>query len=97
MIEELTEETVYDDMRDFVVKALDEMSFPVEGITDDTNIGPEGVGMDSLAFAEVIVQVEEAYGVRFDPEEASGSTDISLGGFAKRLVSSLESAKAEAS
>ncbi|MFB8765387.1 phosphopantetheine-binding protein [Nocardiopsis alba] len=87
---------MYDEMREFVIGALEEMSFPTDDLADDSLLGPDDLGMDSLAFAEVIVQVEERYDVRFGQDEAGGPTDISLASFVERLVKSVEIAKAEA-
>ncbi|CAL9608085.1 hypothetical protein SUDANB121_05591 [Nocardiopsis dassonvillei] len=83
-----------EEMRALVVKTLEEMSFPTDDLGDGTVLGPEGLGLDSLAFAEVIVQVEEEYDVRFPQEEApAASGDITLAAFVATLVEAVETAE----
>lgn len=83
-----------EDMRALVVRTIEEMSFPTDDLGDDTVLGPEGLGLDSLAFAEVIVQVEEEHDVRFPQEEAPvASVDITLADFVSTLVEAVAKAQ----
>lgn len=83
-----------EEMRVFVIKALEEMSFPTDDLKDDTVLGPEGLGLDSLAFAEVIVQAEEEYEVRFPEEDAPiSSVDITFETFVETLAKAVTTAK----
>ena len=40
------------EIREFVVASLKEMNYDVEGIDDDTTLGPSGVDLESLALAD---------------------------------------------
>ncbi|KDN82333.1 acyl carrier protein [Kitasatospora cheerisanensis] len=56
-------------IREFVVAALAGMNYDVDGITGDTDLGPAGLDLESLALAELSVQVEDEFGVKFEVEE----------------------------
>lgn len=83
-----------EEMRALVVKTLEGMAFPVDDLQDDTVLGPENLGLDSLAFAEIIMQVEEEYDVRFPQEDAPiASVDITLADFVSTLAETVATAK----
>ncbi|GIG59425.1 MULTISPECIES: acyl carrier protein [Longispora] len=69
------------DIREFVVKALEEMNYDVEGLDDETTLGPAGVDLESLALAELAVRVEEQYGVKFNEDESERMAVMTVGEF----------------
>lgn len=90
----LLESPMTEEIRALVVKTLEEMSFPTDDLEDDTVLGPENLGLDSLAFAEIIVQVEEECGVRFPQEDApTASANITLAAFVSTLADAVAAAK----
>ena len=58
------------EIRQFVLDSLREMNYDVDGIDDDTTLGPAGADLESLALAELAVRVEDRYGVKFSDEES---------------------------
>lgn len=45
-------------------------------ITLDAELGPDGIGIDSLDLIEIVMEVEEYLGVQFENEELEGVASI---------------------
>lgn len=69
------------EIRDFVIASLREMNYDVEGIDDDTTLGPAGVDLESLALADLAVRVEDRFGVRFADDESEQLALMTVGEF----------------
>ncbi|HZN19980.1 MAG TPA: acyl carrier protein [Micromonosporaceae bacterium] len=67
-----------DEVRGSVIDALLQMNFDVSDVTGDTILGPAGLDLDSLVFAELSVQLEDTYGVRFRDEEIERLATMTL-------------------
>ncbi len=70
-----------DEIRQFVIDSLTDMNYEVDGITDDDQLGPSGVDLESLALAELAVRVEDRFGVKFSEEEAEELAGMTVGEF----------------
>jgi acyl carrier protein len=68
-----------DQIREFVVDALREMNYDVDGIDDTTPLGPAGVDLESLALAELAVRMEDRYGVTFDENDLERVAAMTVG------------------
>ena len=68
-------------IRDFVIASLEEMNYDVEGIEDDTTLGPAGVDLESLALADLAVRVEDEFGVTFADDESEQLALMTVGEF----------------
>jgi acyl carrier protein len=75
-----------DDVHDFVVDALKQMNYDVSGITRDTELGPAGLNLESLAVAELIVLAEDRLGVVFTDDEAEQLGSLTVGELAAELA-----------
>ncbi|GAA1413019.1 hypothetical protein GCM10009639_65710 [Kitasatospora putterlickiae] len=79
-----------DRIRAFVLAALAEMQYDVSDVTGDTDLGPAGLDLESLALADLSVQVEDEYGVKFDLDEMETTALMTLDQFtadvAKRVA-----------
>lgn len=64
-----------------IMKSLREMNYETSGIDDGTLLGPAGADLESLALAELLVRVEDAFGVRFDDDEAEKLAVMTVGEF----------------
>jgi acyl carrier protein len=73
------------DVRQFVTEALTEMNFDVDGLTDETPLGAEGVDLESLSMAELLMHVEEEYGVKYPDEETPQLAAWTFGEFVTDL------------
>lgn len=69
------------EVREFVFETLREMNYDIEGIEDDSTLGPAGVDLESLAMAELAVRVEDKFGVRFADEESEELALMTVGEF----------------
>jgi acyl carrier protein len=69
------------EIREFVVASLKEMNYDVEGVDDDTTLGPTGVDLESLALADLAVRVEDRFGVRFADDESEQLALMTVGEF----------------
>ena len=69
------------EIRAFVLETLQEMNYDIEGIDDDSTLGPAGVDLESLALAELAVRVEDRFGVRFAEEESEELALMTVGEF----------------
>ncbi|MFJ5921044.1 acyl carrier protein [Kitasatospora sp. NPDC092948] len=68
-------------IRTFVLAALAEMNYDVDEVTGDTDLGPAGLDLESLALAELSVQVEDEFGVKFDLDEMETTALMTLDQF----------------
>ena len=76
-------------VRAFVVDALSQMNYDVAEVTGDTVLGPAGLDLESLALADLAVQVEEEFAVRFELDDMEGTALMSLDEFAAEVLKRL--------
>ncbi|MDD9382929.1 phosphopantetheine-binding protein [Streptomyces sp. ZAF1911] len=72
-------------VRAFVVNTLETMNLDIAGVTDDTPIGDDGLELESLTTAELVMQVEEEYGVKFSDEDVEGLQTLTIGQFVSQV------------
>ena len=70
-----------EEIRDFVIASLQEMNYDVEGVDDNTTLGPAGLDLESLALADLAVRVEDRFGVKFGEDESEQLALMSVGEF----------------
>jgi acyl carrier protein len=75
------------EIREFVVNALKEMNYDVSDVTGDTDLGPAGLDLESLAVAELAVLVEDHFGVQFSDEDAEQLALMTLDQFTAEVAS----------
>ncbi|MEV7930230.1 acyl carrier protein [Kitasatospora sp. NPDC088779] len=89
-----------DRVREFVLASLTEMQYDVSEVTGDTDLGPAGLDLESLALAELSVQVEDEFGIKFDLDEMETTALMTLDEFTadvvKRIAASTTAAAATA-
>jgi acyl carrier protein len=68
-------------IRQFIFSSLAEMNYDTEGIGSDTELGPRGADLESLALVELALRVEDEFGVKFDEEAAEELTTKTVGEF----------------
>lgn len=68
-----------DSIRAFIIDSLREMNYGVEGIDDDTELGPGGVDIESVALVELATRVEDKFGVEFTEDEAEELAVLTVG------------------
>ena len=66
-------------IRAFIIDSLRAMNYDAEGIDDDTELGPRGADLESLALAELAVRVEDRFAVTFDENEADELAVMTVG------------------
>ncbi|HEY7142774.1 MAG TPA: hypothetical protein VH637_00875 [Streptosporangiaceae bacterium] len=70
-----------DSIRQFIFESLIEMNCDVEGISDNTQLGPRGADLASLSLAELALRVEDQYGLKFGEEETEKLAGMTVGEF----------------
>ncbi|HVB42167.1 MAG TPA: acyl carrier protein [Streptosporangiaceae bacterium] len=75
-----------EDIRQFVVNALKELNYDVSEVTGDTDLGPAGLDLESLAVAELAVLVEDRFGVKFSDEDAEDMALMTLDEFTAEVA-----------
>ena len=75
-----------DEVREFVVGALREMNYDVSGVTGDTDLGPAGLDLESLAIADLAVQVEDKFGVKFTDDDTEQLALMTLDEFTAEIA-----------
>ncbi|MFI2610475.1 phosphopantetheine-binding protein [Kitasatospora sp. NPDC018619] len=70
-----------DRIRAFVLASLAEMQYDVSEVTGDTDLGPAGLDLESLALADLSVQVEDEFGIKFDLDEMETTALMTLDEF----------------
>lgn len=68
-------------IRQFIFTSLQAMNYDTDDIDDDTQLGPRGADVASLALAELAVRVEDEFGVKFSEEEAEELAAKTVGQF----------------
>jgi len=82
---------VKDSIRQFVFDSLREMNCEVEGIRDDTELGPRGADLESLVLAELAIRVEDKYGLKFG-EDVTELANLTVGEFCTEVAKRLSAA-----
>lgn len=85
------------EVRTFVIEQLADMSYDVEGIDDDTTLGPAGVDLESLALADQAVRVEDRYGLSFADEESEKLALMTVGEFTTMVADRVAGASSDRS
>lgn len=79
-----------EEIRAFVLDSLREMNYDTSDVTGDTDLGPAGLDLESLAVAELAVRVEDRFGLKFSDEDSEELALMTLDEFtaevAKRVV-----------
>ena len=83
-----------DEIRQFVLSSLTDMNYSIDGIDDDTELGPAGADVESIALAELAVRVEDHFGVKFDDDESEMLTRMTVGEFCQDVEQRIQPASA---
>jgi acyl carrier protein len=83
-----------DEIRQFVLESLTDMNYSIDGIDDDTALGPAGTDLESLALAELAVRVEDRFAVRFEDDEAEMLAGMTVGEFCRAVLRRIQPASA---
>lgn len=75
-----------DEVRQFVVDALAAMNYDVSDVTGDTDLGPAGLDLESLAVADLAVQVEDRFGVKFTDDDTEQLALMTLDEFSAEVT-----------
>jgi len=84
--------TMIDKIRRFVLESMTDMNYSIEGVDDDTVLGPAGADLESIALAELVVRVEDEFGVKFSEAERETLTGMTVGEFCQAVLPRLQSA-----
>ncbi|MDP5312602.1 acyl carrier protein [Streptomyces poriferorum] len=76
----------------FIIEALSNMNYDVSEVTGDTPLGPAGLDLESLSVAEVAIQVEDTYGVKFEEDEMETVALLTVAGLVKEIVDRVSAA-----
>jgi len=82
------------EIREFVVDALTDMNYDVEGLDDATTLGPAGLDLESLALADLAVRIEDRFGVRFADGESEQLAQMTVGEFTETVAARASAAAA---
>ena len=85
-----------DSIRQFILESLREMDYDVEGIADNTELGPRGAHLESLSLAELAIRVEDEYGVKFGEDEGEELAKMTVGEFCAHVAERMAMAKTPA-
>ncbi|WP_433538821.1 acyl carrier protein [Micromonospora sp. CA-249363] len=81
------------EVRAFVVEQLVDMNYDVEGLDDDTTLGPSGVDLESLALSDLAVRVEDQFGLKFADDESEKLALMTVGEFTTMVADRVAEAK----
>ncbi|MGW5053896.1 phosphopantetheine-binding protein [Actinokineospora sp. NPDC004072] len=76
-------------LREFVVNALAEMNYDVSEVTGETELGPAGLDLESLALADLAVQIEDEYQIKFGDDDMETLAMMTLDEFTAALAARL--------
>lgn len=83
------------EVRAFVIEQLIDMNYEVEGIDDESTLGPAGVDLESLALADLAVRVEDRYGLTFAEEESEKMALMTVGEFTTMVANRVAGAPSD--
>ncbi|KAA2257281.1 acyl carrier protein [Solihabitans fulvus] len=75
-----------DELRRFIIEALREMNYDVSDVSDTTELGPAGLDLESLALADLAVQLEDQYGIKFGDDDMESLALLTLAEFTTVLA-----------
>jgi len=70
-----------------------EMNYDIDGVDDNTTLGPAGADLESLGLAELAVRVEDRFGVKFTEDEAEELAGMTVGEFCAAVRERLDGAR----
>ncbi|MEU1626445.1 phosphopantetheine-binding protein [Streptomyces sp. NPDC020096] len=70
----------------FVVDVLSELNYDTDEIHDDTLLGPDGLDLDSLSLAEILMRAEDAFGIHVEDDEIEELAGMTAGAFVAALA-----------
>ena len=85
-----------DEICQFVVDSLRKMNYDVSDVTPDTDLGPAGLDLESLALAELAIQVEDEFGVKFGDDDTETLALMTLDEFGTEVARRLGQANSTA-
>jgi acyl carrier protein len=74
-----------DDVRAFTIEALRKMNYDVSDVNDDTELGPAGLDLESLALADLAVQLEDRFQVKFNDDDMETLALMTLAEFTSAM------------
>jgi acyl carrier protein len=81
--------TSHHEIKAFAFEALGEMNYDTADFDGDTQLGPAGVDLESLALAELGVRVEERFGIRFSDDELDELAALTIDEFCAAVATRL--------
>lgn len=75
-----------DEVRAFLIGALREMNYDVSSVTGETGLGPAGLDLESLAIADLLMQMEDRFGVACTDDETGRLELMTLDEFARDVT-----------
>ena len=82
-----------DSIKLFIFDSLREMNYEVGGISDNSELGPRGADLESLSLAELVVRVEDRFGVRFGEDEAEDLAMMTVSEFCADVAARMAAAQ----
>ena len=83
---EVGRDHVEEEIRAFILSALKQMNYDVSDVTGDTDLGPAGLDLESLAVAELAVRVEDQFGLKFTDEDGEELALMTLAEFTAEVA-----------
>jgi acyl carrier protein len=75
-----------DEVRTFIIERLRQMQYDMNGVSGVTSLGPAGLDLESLAVADLMVQVEQRYGFAVDDDAMERVAMMTIDGIAEEVV-----------
>jgi acyl carrier protein len=80
-------------IKQFILASLQDMNYDIEGIGDDSQLGPQGADVSSLALVELAIRAEDQYGVKFSEDEAEELAGKTVGEFCQIVADRMHTAR----
>ncbi|GGU65144.1 hypothetical protein GCM10010211_32820 [Streptomyces albospinus] len=72
--------------RQFVVDVLTGLNYDIDEVRDETPLGPDGLDLDSLSLAEVLMRAEETFHIHVEEDEVEELAGLTVGAFVAALA-----------
>lgn len=83
-------------IRTFILTSLAAMNYDVSHVTSETDLGPAGLDLESLALADLAVQVEEEFGIRFELDDMESTALMTIDEFSAEVADRIAKSSAGA-
>lgn len=67
-----------DQVRQFLFEALERLHYDAQDVTGAASLGPDGLDMESLALAELLIHIDARFGFKFSEDDTERVAQMTI-------------------